>query len=72
MNHQALIDTLAWVATLDDIPLVICDAAREAQSVIKQQETLVQLLAKNEKRLRDELDEIRGKNSKNSEDSFAM
>ena len=60
MNHQALIDTLAWVATLEDIDHDICDAAREAQSVIENQETLIQLLAENEKRLRDELDEIRG------------
>ena len=59
-NHQQLIDSLAWVATLDDIDHDICDTAREAQSVIEHQETLIQLLAKNEKRLQDELDKIQG------------
>lgn len=59
-NHQQLIDSLAWIATLDDIDHDICDTAREAQGVIEQQETLIQLLAENERRLRNELDEIRG------------
>lgn len=59
-NHQQLIDDLAWISTLDDIDHDICDTARKAQSVIEHQETLIQLLAENEKRLREELDEIRG------------
>lgn len=59
-NHQQLIDDLAWISTLDDIDHDICDAAREAQSVIEYQETLIQLLAENEKRLREELDKIKG------------
>ncbi len=61
IDTKRLRDELAWVATLDDIDHDICDAAREAQAVIEQQETRIQLLAENEKRLRDELDEIRGK-----------
>lgn len=59
-DNQQIIDDLDWIAALDDMDHDICDVAREAQNVIKHQETLIQLLAENEKRLRDELDEIRG------------
>ena len=59
-NHQKLIDNLAWIATIDDIDHDICDAAREAKSVIENQEEMIQILAENEKRLREELDKIHG------------
>ena len=59
MNDQ-LINELIWVAELDDVDHDICDAARQALDVIRQQEQLIELLAENERKLREELDEIKG------------
>ena len=59
MNDQ-LINELNWVAELDDVDHDICDAARQALDVIRQQEQLIELLAENERKLREELDEIKG------------
>ena len=59
MNDN-LIAELNWVAELDDVDHSICEAAHEAADVIKQQEQLIELLAKNEKKLRDELDKAQG------------
>ncbi len=65
MNHpqtyrKALIDALARIGTLEDIDPDICAAAREAQSIIENQEMLIELLAGNEARLRRELDDLQG------------
>ena len=60
VDNQQIVDDLDWIAALDDIDHDICDVAREARNVIRQLEALIQLLADNEKRLRDELDETRG------------
>lgn len=59
MNDE-LINELNWVAELDNVDHDICDTARQASDVIRQQEELIKLIAENERRLREELDEIKG------------
>ena len=55
-----ILNELQWVAELDDVDHDICDIARDAIDEINHQREIIQLLAENEKRLREELDEIRG------------